>query len=302
MKYELIDEGVPGPLYRVHYLEDLPRIGIKAGAKGGYVSSEDNLSQDGGCAIFNGVELRGNCSVEGNALISGDVVIKDNAVICDDVNISGNAVISEDAVVTELVSISGDAQIKGSVRLFGNLIIDHGVVTDILDLTPIRWMMQRSNIMSASSSRMVYAQVDTLDHINEIKKIRESSFEDLPLLIGLDDHPEVVLELRKRLEMNYSMDEWDAIKVEDLGNGCKVNRHPNGTVRYFKNRKLHREDGPAVVVGRGHEGIMAFYLCGDLVSSELLFKVVQASLEDLPLYIGMGCDKYIAERFQNEED
>ena len=73
---------------------------------------------------------------------------------------------------------------------------------------------------------------------------------------------------------------------------CKVDHW------YSKEGKLHREDGPAITTcpcGQNH-----YYLNGEKISEELFLKVTQGPLEDLPLYMGLGYDEYIAKRLKGE--
>jgi len=39
----------------------------------------------------------------------------------------------------------------------------------------------------------------------------------------------------------------------------------NGTIKYYKKGKLHREDGPAVILNNGHK---YYYLFGNLVDEK----------------------------------
>ncbi|MBR6097334.1 hypothetical protein IKP94_01110 [Candidatus Saccharibacteria bacterium] len=92
-------------LYRVIALKDIPRHGIKAGDKGGYIQFKKNLSQYGSAWVDERAIVMGNARVEGRALVYGDVVLTDNAIVKGDAKIGGNTAISGDTVIFGKVSI-----------------------------------------------------------------------------------------------------------------------------------------------------------------------------------------------------
>ena len=85
-KYKLTDETISYEydntikLYRIEALEDFSDV--KAGDKGGFVQSENNLSQYGDCWIYD------------DAIVMEDARIMQNAKILDDAIITGNAIIT----------------------------------------------------------------------------------------------------------------------------------------------------------------------------------------------------------------
>lgn len=75
MKFKLTAEckefyGVK--LFRIEALIDIPRWGVKAGDKGGWVEKEENLSQDGNAWVSGDAWVSGNAHVFGDAQVSGD--------------------------------------------------------------------------------------------------------------------------------------------------------------------------------------------------------------------------------------
>ena len=96
-KYKLIKSDIKG-LYRVKALKDFGDV--KKGDIGGYVQSEDNLSHEGYCWIYD------NAKIYGNARIYGDSQVLDYAVI------DGNARIYGDSQIWNYAVIDGDAEIK----------------------------------------------------------------------------------------------------------------------------------------------------------------------------------------------
>ena len=92
-KYELIPSDIEG-LFRIKALKDFNDV--KNGDIGGYVESENNLSQLGDCWIY------------------------DNAKVCDNAVVWGNAKVCYKAKVCDNARVWGNAQIWGSVVIYGN--------------------------------------------------------------------------------------------------------------------------------------------------------------------------------------
>ena len=93
-------------LYRIKALKDFNTVdgrSVNKGEFGGYVESENNLSQEGTCWIF------------------GNAKVYDNAVICDDALISGSAVVSQRAKVFNKAIVYGNAKIHGNAKICGKV-------------------------------------------------------------------------------------------------------------------------------------------------------------------------------------
>ena len=140
-KYKLTDEVNERGLHRIIALRDIPRHNVKKGDLGGFIESEENLSQDGDAWIEDDTEVFNNARVSENALIYGDAnvfgyaqvygdaCVGDSACIYGDVRVSGdawvfdNAHIYDTALVCENAHIYGNAQIYGNVCIYGNACI-----------------------------------------------------------------------------------------------------------------------------------------------------------------------------------
>ena len=75
-KYKLTEEtkeyyGIT--LYRIEALKDFGTV--KAGDKGGFIRSEDNLAHDGNAWVDGSARVCGNAWVDGNALVYGNADI-----------------------------------------------------------------------------------------------------------------------------------------------------------------------------------------------------------------------------------
>ena len=115
-KYRLTDETITfcgATLYRIEALKDFSDV--KKGDKGGFVQSEENLSHDGKCWVYDNATVRRNATVRGSAVVSGnaavrgDAVVRGNAAVRGDAVVTGNAFVTGSAVVTENAVVRGDA-------------------------------------------------------------------------------------------------------------------------------------------------------------------------------------------------
>lgn len=87
---------------------------IHAGDLGGYIESEDNLSQDGNCWVDNKATVCGDALVSENAYVGGHAWVVDNA------RVYGNAKVSIGSKLFGHSEVSGDAWVYGMTLLKGN--------------------------------------------------------------------------------------------------------------------------------------------------------------------------------------
>ena len=112
-KYKLTDECITigdKKLYRIEALKDFAFI--KKGDKGGFVESEENLSQVGSCWIYNDTKVCGNAWVFGDAMVYGNAQVYGNACVFGDAEIYDNVRVYGNAEVFGNVHIKGDADIS----------------------------------------------------------------------------------------------------------------------------------------------------------------------------------------------
>lgn len=129
-KYELLKDdcifyqGIT--LFRIKALKDFGDI--KAGDLGGYIQSEQNLSHEGNCWVYDDAQVYENayirCSAKimsnakayGNALIFGSALVLNDAQIYGDAEVCGNAEVYGNAIVCDRALIYGNAKInKGTI-------------------------------------------------------------------------------------------------------------------------------------------------------------------------------------------
>ena len=112
MKYKITDETTKYLGRTLHRIEALCTFDdVKIGDKGGFIESENNLSQEGTCWVYN------NAKVLEQAVVSGDACIYDNAVVC------GNALVYDNAEVTTKATIRGNSKIYGNASISEHAII-----------------------------------------------------------------------------------------------------------------------------------------------------------------------------------
>ena len=105
-KYELTDETLEWGghiLHRIRALKDFDHI--KNGQFGGFIESEDNLSQEGNCWVYgtkipcfrngDGVPHYDDGVVYGNARVSGNAKVGPNAMVYGNAVVSGNTYLCE---------------------------------------------------------------------------------------------------------------------------------------------------------------------------------------------------------------
>lgn len=116
-KYEITD--IMHPLYPwLHRIRALTSVNeqVKAGELGGYVQSEDNLSQKGGCWIYD------------RAVCCEDAVVSGEARICDDVMVRGSAFVTGNARMFEWACAEGNCcirsgEISRNARVAGEAVV-----------------------------------------------------------------------------------------------------------------------------------------------------------------------------------
>lgn len=132
-KYILTDETIEyhgHKLYRIKAIKSFN--GIRKGSLGGWVESEDNLSQEGDCWILHEAKVFRKAKVSGNAKINDNACVYGNAVIFGYVVISGNAKVYGNVHIYGNVSISGYAKIFGSLSINGYACIRGNAVVKLV--------------------------------------------------------------------------------------------------------------------------------------------------------------------------
>ena len=124
-EYFTTPEGVT--LYRIRAPKDFGNV--KAGSVGGYVQTQDNLSQFGDCWIYNNAQVYGNAMVRNNSTIRDDATVKGSAKVFGNAQVSGHALVGDNAKVAgnartfDFARILGKATAAGEARVGGNAVL-----------------------------------------------------------------------------------------------------------------------------------------------------------------------------------
>ena len=132
-KYKLTDECMQyegHKLYRIQSLRSFSNV--KEGELGGYIESEDNLSHDGMCWVYDEAKVFGNAKVYnnacvyfyaevfGNADVRGDAKVFDHAYVLGNAEVRGEAKVYGDAKVCGNAKVYGKAEVSGDAKVYKN--------------------------------------------------------------------------------------------------------------------------------------------------------------------------------------
>ena len=124
-KYEIITRNSivhnGRTLYKIRALKSFVNVlgdEIRKGELGGYVQSEDNLSQEGDCWISGKAKVYDNAKVLNNAFVYGSAEIFNNAVICKNACVCGSAKIYDNAKIHDSAFVCDAAEVYGDAKIF----------------------------------------------------------------------------------------------------------------------------------------------------------------------------------------
>ena len=119
-KYELTEESIEfngHKLYRIKAIKDFGPV--DAGQLGGYIQSEENLSYDGYCWVYQSARVYENARVCGNASVSGKSHVYGDAEVSDGAWVSGKSHVFGNAKVYGRTKVCGNAQVCMDTGLLG---------------------------------------------------------------------------------------------------------------------------------------------------------------------------------------
>ena len=132
-KYEMTDEkkiyrfeDYYTELRRIRAMRDIPEHGVKKGDMGGWIESEENLSQEGCCWIGDEATVCANAKVEHGAIVRGHAAVVGDAWVQDKAIVDGYAVVSEgawikdEAVVKDFAIVQGWARVRDKGMVYDN--------------------------------------------------------------------------------------------------------------------------------------------------------------------------------------
>lgn len=141
-KYELTSETLDFEgikLYRIRALKDIPEICIKAGDIGGWVGSEENLSRDGACWIFNDAKVYDSTVVRDSAIVYDSAEVLGSAVVSGSAEVFGSAKVLDSARVCGSARVLGSAEVSGSAVVSGSARVSGVVSKTPIHLSGLRW-------------------------------------------------------------------------------------------------------------------------------------------------------------------
>ena len=123
-KYKLTKESIiyfGKPLYRIEALKDFGNV--NKGDKGGYVQSEENLSQEEDCWISDNAKVFDSAVVYNNAKVFDNAYVCGNAKVYCKAEVCGNAKVYCDAIVYGKAEVCGNAKVFGKAEVCGNAVV-----------------------------------------------------------------------------------------------------------------------------------------------------------------------------------
>ena len=119
-KYELTNETIEfegRTLHRIRALKNFSNV--KRGQIGGYIESEDNLSHEGDCWVYDEAKVFDSAIVYGNASIFENGKVYDNAKIFENATVIG--VVCEQAKILDKGVVSAKGVVGGKNILKGHI-------------------------------------------------------------------------------------------------------------------------------------------------------------------------------------
>ncbi len=125
-KYELTDKTMEfegHTLYRIRALKNFGKV--KAGDLGGWIESEENLSQDGDCWVYDEAKVYGKAHVFEDAKVFGIARVYENAKVYGNAQVFGSTWVHGNAEVYENAEVFSEAQVGDETKVFGKACV-HG--------------------------------------------------------------------------------------------------------------------------------------------------------------------------------
>lgn len=176
-KYELTSQVVEHNGLVLHRIRALKDFGsIKAGEFGGWIESEENLSQDGTAWIFDEAKVYGKAMVSGNAMVFNNATVYGDTCINNDARIYNNAIVCEKARVFDNARVYGRASVYGKASIYGHATIcDTAIVCGNANVNNYAQIYGGANIYGYAFIRgnavvhghaKVYGSVDVYGHVD----------------------------------------------------------------------------------------------------------------------------------------
>lgn len=228
-KYEFTDDTMNHDGHLLHRIKRL-----SDGKLGGWIETEENLSQDGNCwvgdeakvydgaRVFDNAEVYGDADICYRARVFNDAKVWDCNTICD-AQVYGNAQIYDNATVRNSAEVYGDAEVSDNawisdeVCISGNAkVYDHAIISDYAQVyghaRVYGYAMVKGNAQVYDSAR-VYGYADVYDYAKicgsmEVDYTTRSDYSDK---FGNKVNNEIDEQLK---DFIYKIDDSQTLKVE----------------------------------------------------------------------------------------
>lgn len=106
---------------------------VEEGSIGGWVESEDNLSHEGGCWIFNNARVYDGARIEDNAQIHHIATVNEGSIVKDYASITDRARVTRGALVGGCTKVANEAEVRdskvvGDIDIFGRSQVYNGSI------------------------------------------------------------------------------------------------------------------------------------------------------------------------------
>ena len=120
-KYELTKKTIKQDGHTLHRIRALKDFNdVKAGDLGGWVESEDNLSQEGNCWVYRNAKVYDDAEVSDNACVWRKAKVYGSAKVYGEADVFMNSQVYENAEVYGNADILGQAEVYGNAKVYEN--------------------------------------------------------------------------------------------------------------------------------------------------------------------------------------
>lgn len=131
-------------LYRIQALKTFTKPGgynpvVHVGELGGYVESEDNLSQEGSCWLFDKARVKDGGKVLDDAIVYDKCLVSKNSIIRGGSVVGGHCFITNQSVIIDSklegnVIVNGHSTVHSGAYLYGEIGVDQSDVGNLVNL------------------------------------------------------------------------------------------------------------------------------------------------------------------------
>lgn len=131
-------------LYRIQALKTFTKSGgynpiIHVGELGGYVETEDNLSQEGNCWIFGDAKVKDGGKVIDDAIVYDKCLVSKNSIVRGGSVVGGHCFITNQSVIIDSrlegnVIVNGHSTVHSGAYLYGEIGVDQSDVGNLVNL------------------------------------------------------------------------------------------------------------------------------------------------------------------------